>query len=197
MTPLPSEPTPGSAVLVALMHRYLAGFMDPSISLLEAQKLMYFAQEAGEPLRLRYEKGPCGPWAEDLRHLLAAVEGHLVSGHGDGRGTPDAPLALVPGAFEEARAFLERHPETLARMERVAKLIEGCESPFGTDLLSTVHWVTTREQAQNVAAVVRAVDAWRPRELVFTTRQIELTIRRLEDAGWIRLPGQPPGGAHA
>ena len=42
--------TAGRAALVALMHRYLGGLMDPFVSLLEVHKLMYFMQEAGEPL---------------------------------------------------------------------------------------------------------------------------------------------------
>src|SRR5690606_16644171 len=56
--------TPGRAALVELMRRYLGGLMDPSVSLLEVHKLMYFLQTAGEPLRLRYVKGPYGPYAE-------------------------------------------------------------------------------------------------------------------------------------
>jgi hypothetical protein len=50
------ELTPGRAALVGLMGRYLAGMMDTSITLLEAHKLMYFLQRAGEPLKLRYTK---------------------------------------------------------------------------------------------------------------------------------------------
>ena len=116
--------TAGRAVLVGLMQRYLAGLMDPVVSLLEVHKLMYFAQEAGEPLRLNYVKGPHGPYAENLRHVLAAVEGHLISGYGDGGDAPDKPLELMPGAAEDAKAFLEKHPETLARFERVAALVD-------------------------------------------------------------------------
>ena len=39
--------TAGRAALVELMRRYLAGWLDPFIALLEARKLMYFMQEAG------------------------------------------------------------------------------------------------------------------------------------------------------
>src|SRR5262249_18376934 len=123
--------TPGRAVLVNLMERYLAGLMDPFVSLLEVHKLMYFAQEAGEPLRLRYVKGHYGPYAENLRQVLAAIEGHLVSGYADGGDSPDKQLALVPGAVKDAGDFLEEHPETRARFDRVAKLVEGFETPFG------------------------------------------------------------------
>ena len=50
--------TAGRAALVVLIHRYLGGLMDPFVTLLEVHKLMYFMQEAGEPLRLKYAQGP-------------------------------------------------------------------------------------------------------------------------------------------
>ena len=83
--------TAGRAALVELMRRYLAGLLDPFVTLLEVHKLMYFMQEAGEPLRLKYMKGPYGPYAENLRHVLHAIEGHLVAGYADGGDAPDKP----------------------------------------------------------------------------------------------------------
>jgi hypothetical protein len=41
----------------------LQGMLDPFITLLEVHKLMYFMQEAGEQLRLRYVQAPYGPYA--------------------------------------------------------------------------------------------------------------------------------------
>ena len=55
--------TAGRAALVALIHRYLSGLMDPFVTLLEVHKLLYFMQEAGEELRLQYAKAPYGPYA--------------------------------------------------------------------------------------------------------------------------------------
>jgi O-acetyl-ADP-ribose deacetylase (regulator of RNase III) len=73
--------TAGRAALVELMQRYLGGLLDPFVTLLEVHKLMYFMQEAGEPLRLQYVKHHYGPYAENLRHVLKAVEGHLIAGY--------------------------------------------------------------------------------------------------------------------
>ena len=72
-------------------------------------------QEAGEPLRLRYKAAPYGPYAENLRHVLHAIEGHLIAGYDDGGDAPDKPLTLVPGAVEEAAAFLAEHRPTRDR----------------------------------------------------------------------------------
>jgi uncharacterized protein YwgA len=55
----------------AVMDRYLRGLMDPFVTLIEVQKLMYFMQEAGEPLRLNYIKHHYGPYADNLRHAPA------------------------------------------------------------------------------------------------------------------------------
>jgi len=108
--------TPGRAVLVGLIERYLAGLMDPFVSLLEIHKLMYFMQEAGEPLRLRYTKALYGRYAENLRQVLAHVEGHFLTGYADGGDAPDKRLELVPGASKDALTFLEG--DEVQRQER-------------------------------------------------------------------------------
>jgi O-acetyl-ADP-ribose deacetylase (regulator of RNase III) len=46
----PPHMTVGRAALLGLMQRYLAGLMDPFITLLEIHKLMYFMQVGGEKL---------------------------------------------------------------------------------------------------------------------------------------------------
>ncbi|CAH1072450.1 type II toxin-antitoxin system antitoxin DNA ADP-ribosyl glycohydrolase DarG [Candidatus Nitrotoga sp. 1052] len=177
--------TAGRAALVALMRRYLGALLDPSISLLEVHKLMYFLQAAGEPLRLRYVKAPYGPYAENLRHVLREVEGHLVSGYDDGGDAPDKPLSLVPGAVEEAEQFLNAHAATHTRLDRTAALVEGFETPYGLELLSTVHWVATREGAASIPEITGAVHRWSTRKHQFTASQISLAAERLREQGWL------------
>lgn len=177
--------TAGRAALVGLIDRYLAGLLDPFITLLEIHKLMYFMQQSGEPLKLKFTKGPYGPYAENLRHVLKAVEGHLVSGYADGGDVPDKQLKLVPGATDDAVRFLESHVETQSRLVRVNDLVEGFESPFGLELLSTVHWIATREGARSMDDIVRLTYAWNDRKRRFTKRQIGLAADVLSTKGWI------------
>ena len=179
------EMTVGRAALVGLMDRYLAGLLAPFISLLEVHKLMYFMQEAGEPLRLRLAKGPYGPYAENLRHVLHKIEGHYVSGYGVGGDAPDKILELVPGAVEKARAVLDQKDETRQRFERVGQLVEGFESYFGLELLSTVHWVMTQEGAASDDEVVTRTYEWGNRKKRFSRRQLLLARDVLAEQGWI------------
>jgi len=176
--------TPGRAALVELVHRYLSGLLDPFVSLLEVHKLMYFLQETGEPLRLKYQKNIYGPYAENLRHVLHAVEGHLLSGYADGGDKPDKELRLVPGAYEDASEFLKQHKQTKQNFDKVSDLVEGFESPFGMELLATVHWVVTKEGVKSLDQVVNQVHSWNERKKQFSSRQIELAYNVLTEKGW-------------
>ncbi|WP_396957705.1 macro domain-containing protein [Nitrosomonas sp.] len=177
--------TAGRAALVELMQRYLGGLLDPFVTLLEIHKLMYFMQEAGEPLRLNYTKHHYGPYAKNLRHVLNAVEGHLISGYADGGDVPDKPLSLVPGAVSEARSFLDQHEASRTRFERVTRLVEGFESPYGLELLATVHWVMRREGATQIDSVERQVYSWNGHKRKFTQRQLVIAEERLRSQGWL------------
>ena len=180
--------TAGRAALVNLIHRYLGGLLDPHITLLEIHKLMYFMQVAGEPLRLRFQKAQYGPYADNLRHVLRRIEGHLVSGYQNDGDAPGKLIELVPGAVEDAVVFLEDNPETQSRLRRVSELVEGFESSFGLELLSTVHWVAHEHPEAPIESIIEYTYAWNRRKRQFTERQIRLAHNALADQGWI---GQP------
>ncbi len=177
--------TAGRAALVGLMSRYLQGLLDPFVTLLEVHKLLYFMQAAGEPLRLRYKKGPYGPYAENLRHVLNAVEGHWIAGYADGGDAPDKQLQLVPGALKEAKSFLENQSETQAHFAKVSELVEGFESPFGLELLATVHWVIKQEHTQSLDDIIVRTYAWNERKKQFSRRQIALAAEVLRRKDWV------------
>lgn len=177
--------TAGRAALVVLMHRYLGGLMDPFVTLIEVQKLMYFMQEAGEPLRLKYVKHHYGPYADNLRHVLTKIEGHFVSGYRDGGDDPDKQLELVSGAVRDAEAFLTEDRATRDRFDRVAQLVEGFETPFGLELLATVHWVAQQENAQSPEDVTAKVYGWSERKKRFSPRQIGIAFETLRRKGWL------------
>ncbi len=180
--------TRGRAALVVLMDRYLRGLLDPFVSLLELHKLMYFLQEAGEPLKLRFVEGPYGPYAENLRHVLNAIEGYFISGFGAGGDQPNKVLELVPGAVEDAQRTLAQTPKTRVRLQRVGRLVEGFKSPYGLELLATVHWIVTRRNPATADEVVRRFYGWAPRKRTFSQGQILLALEVLKRQEWIEGP---------
>ena len=181
------EMTIGRAVLLCLMRRYLGALMDPSVSLLEIHKLMYFMQETGESLQLRYQKAMYGPYAENLRHVLNLIEGHFISGYGDAEDNPDRQIELLPGAAEQAEVFLRSHPLTHKRFDRVTELIEGFETPFGMELLATEHWIAKYEGARSDIEAIAMTYAWNARKRMYKEAHIRLARETLRRKDWITL----------
>lgn len=181
------EMTAGRAALIGLMDDYLKGLMMPFVSLLEVHKLMFFLQEAGEPLRLKFTKAAYGPYAENLRHVLKRVEGHFIQGYQDGGDIPDKPLEILPGAGRMASEKLHQAPSTASHFQRVIDLIEGFESPFGLELLSTVYWLNKTEGKSTINSIIDGVHSWNERKKQFTPRQIQIAVEVLQKKHWINL----------
>ena len=176
--------TPARALLVKLMEQYASLLY--RLTLLEIHKLAYFLQEAGEPLQLRYDPGHYGPYAPNLNKVLERIEGHFVRGYGDSQ-KPDAEIALLSGAVESADAFLKAQPESQERLTRVSRLIEGFETPYGVELLSSVHWVAIRDpHVTSAQQAVRSVHAWNDRKRrMFSPAHIEVAWNQLVSQSWV------------
>lgn len=183
--------TSGRAVLVKLLSVYRE--MEYSLSKIEIQKLCYFAQEAGQPLRLNYEKNQYGPYAQNLRHVLDKIEGHFTEGCGD-NDTALPQITLKEGALEEAERFLTNDLESQKRIKAVSELIEGFETPYGMELLATVHWVAVKDGAvKNKDDVVDAVYNWKEDQPEWNKRKQALMKEahilkawdRLQETGWL------------
>jgi len=176
--------TPGRAVILRLLSRYtLPGYR---LTLLEIQKLAYFLQEAGQPLKLDFQKQQYGPYAENLHFVLQRMEGHFVRGYGDR--SRDVSLHLFPDAIREAEEFLADATETLERLERVSTLIECYETPYGLELLSTVHWIAVHEASgarTDPEQAISGVLAWNDhKRKTFASERIAAAWRRLRAGQW-------------
>lgn len=176
--------TRARALFIAAIERYRA--LSYQVTQLEIQKLAYFLQEAGEPLRLKVQKGLYGPYADNLNKVLETLEGHFIRGY-DGSRKPDKEIQLLEGAAGEAAKFLGREPEAQARMERVGELIEGFETPYGMELLSSVHYVVVHEMPPTASAddAVVQVQRWNDRKLkLIQPEHIRVAWEHLRTHGW-------------
>lgn len=171
--------TPGRAAVIGLLGRYSE--MGYRLALLEVQKLSYFLQEVGEPLKLDFRAHHYGPYADTLRHVMSRLEGHYLSGYGAGDDKPDTPVHLLPDSLPDAEAFLADQPETFHRFEQVLALVEGFETPHGLELLSTVHWLA-KAGAPNVEGVLKGLQNWSSRKFdAFNEAQVSLAYVRLKE----------------
>jgi len=173
--------TAGRASVISLMGKYVATGYEYQLSLVEVQKLAYFLQLAGEPLRLDFKKHYYGPYSETLQKVLRHMEGHYTLGLGAGNNSPETPLEIMGNSLDLAGDFLASKQESLDRLEKVASLIEGFETPFGMELLGTVHWsMANCGSSSDFDCVLNGVKSWSERK-----------AREMEDghirAAWDRL----------
>ena len=182
--------TQGRAAVLCLMSRYLVPGYMYRLSMLEIQKLAYFMQEAGENLKLKFVKAPYGPYADDLRKVLRHIDGHFIEGYGDGEkaNRPETPIKPLADARAEAEQFLAGNLETQQRFTRVTNLINGFETSYGMELLSTVHWVMkeSASAASQVEVAIEEVQQWNERKKnLLATDHIQLAWTRLKEQGWL------------
>lgn len=178
------ELTKARALILTLIDRYtILGF---DVTHIEIQKLAYFLQEFGQKdLRLKYQQGTYGPYAYNLQHLLSRLEGAYLQGNirvADAR--PHDSLSLFNEKIEEVANFLARNTSTAEkhRLHAVTQLIEGFESPFGLELLATVHWAVKQLQESKISleAVIQFVHSWSPRKRELMTRPlIQVAFERI------------------
>src|SRR5262249_8045264 len=95
-----------------------------------------------------------------------------------------------------AAEFLEEYPATKQRLQRVSRLFQGWETPYGLELLATVHWALTRVEPALVdrASVHEFVASWTPRKAkLFKPGQIDRAIERLIVCEFASEPGANQG----
>ena len=149
-------------------------------------------QEAGEPLKLNYVKDKYGPYAENLNHLLQRLEGSYIRGYGDRSVVSE--IHLVSGVAIEASDFLGTSESDLSNLQRVSQLIDGFETPYGLELLATVHWVAkeNHQAANDFSQALIAVHAWSDRKKnTFKPDHIRKAWERLQAEKWFENDAQP------
>jgi len=176
--------TRGRAVVLKLLETYRA--LNYGLSRIEVQKLTYFLQEAGEDLKLSFTKNEFGPYAETMRHVLQKMEGHFIRGVGDG--VVESEIEPIPEALSEADSFIEENGNGVVsqRVDRITALIDGFQTPYGMELLATVHWVATHEGATTVREAINAVHQWNERKrAIMQDSHVEAAWERLQSQGWL------------
>ncbi|MBB3196766.1 type II toxin-antitoxin system antitoxin DNA ADP-ribosyl glycohydrolase DarG [Roseateles terrae] len=190
--------TPARALIAELVRRYWVVGME--CSLLEIQKLAWFLERAidrcnpgDNPLNLQFVAHRYGPYANRLDHLLNNLDGSYL--HAEKRISDADPLAVVwfdDGRKDVVQTYLRTEAKAYSEaLEATSAIIDGFESPFGMELLSTVDWLLAREGVEpHLAAVREGLRHWRggtdaaSRKLrLFDDRSLAIALGRLTQTG--------------
>lgn len=185
------------ALIAELVRRYSIIGID--CSLLEIQKLGYFLERAVEVLNLdnkfkfEFTANRYGPYSDKLKHLLNGLDGSYL--HCDKRlsdAGPFEPIRFDDSKKDKVAAFLTT-PEAKpyhAALQATSDLIDGLESPFGMELLSTVDWLLRNEKIErSVEAIRTGLSKWpgddsaKKRKLaLFDERVIAIALQTLKES---------------
>lgn len=97
-------------------------------------------------------------------------------------------IYVLPEGKKKAHNFLEAHPEAKIRLEQVSNLIRGFETPYGMEMLATVHWVTTEnpEAAVDSEQAIMSVQQWSDRKhRLFKPTHLRKAWERLHEQDWL------------
>ncbi len=111
-------------------------------------------------MRLIFEKGRHGPYADNLNLVLQRIEGYFIRGYGGVRA--EAQIHPLPNALDLACKFLEKEARAAKSLERVRRLIEGFETPYSLEVLSMIHWIVKHEPdiGNDLEAIGLRMESW-------------------------------------
>ncbi len=86
---------------------------------------------------------------------------------------------------------MKQEPTAGVLLERVADLVDGFETPYGMELLASVHWAAIHENEDSDAeSAVSAMTRWNERKRrLFKPAHIRLAWERLQAEGWVKALG--------
>jgi O-acetyl-ADP-ribose deacetylase (regulator of RNase III) len=171
--------TPVRAMLLQLLYNYRA--LGEFTSEFAAEKLGYFLQRFGEKqLKLNFQKGYYGPYSGQVRHVLYAVNGYYLKGYEQKDAKPFEHLEMIVDKAPEIQSYLRDNLtlEMQDRLQKVAELISGFESPYGLELLATVDFLIEENRTFDAQVIMEKLWSERKKDM-FLKQHVEMAIQHL------------------
>lgn len=175
-----SHLTPARAMVMYAMYDYER--MGEPTSLFVANKLSFFLQLMGEPLRLKFVPHHYGPYAPQVAHVLYALNGKYLSGMEQKDAKPFEPLKLNYDREQEVADWIARElkPAQRQRLDRLIDLMADFRSAYALELLSSVAFLHAKDPSLNVQGLMAAMCDWSERkEAMADERNVSLALEHI------------------
>jgi len=179
-----SDMTEKRAILVKAIGEfepYFGGYLT-RISL---QKIVYFLQSMGIDYGVEFSRNTHGPYSEELHKIFKVMDDKkfIVNYKKD-----ESLIQASTGALAMANEFLDEfgHENNVEKIQRLSLLIQGYESPFGMELLSSIHYLVSSENVHDAEEVVDAINNWNDhKSSQFEDKAVLLAYERLKEDKFI------------
>ena len=172
--------TPARAMLLyGLFHYETEG---DTISLFVANKVAYFLQRLGQPMRLLFKKHFYGPYAPQMNSFVRVFNGSYLQGMEQGSAKPFEPLPLDYDRYPVLEAYVktELNEEQQAILRRLDELLTGYKSAYPLEVLATVDWIRSESPDFTVAQIIAEAARWSSRkQQLLRQEHVELALEQL------------------
>lgn len=174
--------TPARAQLLYCLFAYES--MGEYSSLFAANKLAWFLQRMGQPLRLDFKPHHYGPYAIGVEKVLYALNGVYLKGLEQGEAKAFEPLQLNYQKWEEVKSYVEKElkPEDYQRLNNLLNLINGFTSELSLEILATTDYILQQKPDSTLDEVIVAINQWNKRKSeLFKKEYVAIAYQHLYD----------------
>ncbi len=155
-------------------------------SIFSANKLAYFLQKSGEPMRLQFVPYKYGPYAQAIEKVLYALNGKYLTGLEQMKARAFEPLQLNYEKYNEVEQYVNTNlaSDQKQRLESVFKIIDGFETTLSLEILSSAHFLISENPSLTEEQLFNQIRDWNERKKNLVTKEyIKIALEHLHNYG--------------
>lgn len=131
-----------------------------------AVKSVYFLQKFGAEkiFNMKFEKYIYGPYCDQVRHVLHAIDGGYIRGFADMTKKPFEPFDVIPEKMSEVKYKVESDILLNDIVTRTCQFLDGFWDDFSLELMSSVDYLISVRPDASVDEVYDLLGAWNERK---------------------------------
>jgi len=174
--------TPARAMLLDVLYDLVKN--GEFVSEFAAEKIAYFLQRFGakEVFKLAYTPNFYGPYSGKVKHVLYYLNGSYITSYSSKDKKPFEELGIIADAETDIKEYLQvaanKNFKDIA--DKTKSFLTGFYSPFGLELLSTIDFILTENQAKTFEEIKNYLWSDRKRTLFNNQKFIEVAVKRIK-----------------
>ncbi|MFZ4477210.1 MAG: type II toxin-antitoxin system antitoxin DNA ADP-ribosyl glycohydrolase DarG [Saprospiraceae bacterium] len=176
--------TPARAMLLYALFKYEK--LGEVASVFSANKLAYFLQKSGEPMRLQFVPYKYGPCAQAIEKVLYALNGKYLKGMEQMQARAFEPLQLNYETYGEVEQYIHTNLSTdqKQRLDSVFSIMDGFESTLSLEILSSVHYLISENPQLTEDQLFDLIQEWNERKKNLVTKEyVHIALEHLNAYG--------------
>lgn len=155
-------------------------------TIFSANKLAYFLQKSGEPMRLQFVPYKYGPYAQAIEKVLYALNGKYLTGMEQMKARAFEPLQLNYQKYEEVEKYVNTNlnSDQKQRLESIFNIIDGFETTLSLEILSSAHFLLSENPKLTEDQLFEKIQDWNERKKNLVTKEyINIAMEHLNNYG--------------